>query len=855
MPTPPGFTITTEACARFLADGAALPAGAEEEIDTAIAEVGLAAGHAFDDPDWPLLLAVRSGAAGPMPGLTETVLNLGLNDASVEALARKAGDARFAWDCYSRFVANFAAAVAGVEHHEFEDALDRLKEQRGLSVDAEIPADGWREAVAAFKAIYEDAAGENFPQDPRAQLWRAIRAAFLSWRNSRAAMYRLLHAIPDAGGAAVTVQAMVFGNMGEGSATGVATTRDPATGVRALHGKFLVDAQGSDILSGARPTQPITEAQRKADGSRLPSMETAAPQAYAAFRECAAKLEARCRDIRRIEFTIERGRLWLLETLEEKPSARAALKIAVDMANEGLIAREEAITRVDPASLDELLHPTIDAGAARAILASGLAASPGAAAGEIVFDSDEAIELARAGRKVILVRVETSPDDAGGMHAAEGILTPRGGLTSHAAVIARGMGKPCVTGASSIRVDYEDQSFTVAGRRFAKGEIITIDGSAGHVIAGMVKMRRPELTGEFATLMDWADKARRLKVRANAETPADARMARRFGAEGVGLARTEHMFFEGERIVAVREMILADDAAGRRAALAKLLPMQREDFKEMFEIMAGLPVTIRLLDPPLHEFLPHSESELADVARAMGADPIKLRQRARQLSESNPMLGFRGVRLAVALQEIVDMQARAIFEAAIEAAMETGAPARLEIMAPLVLARAELDIVRARVDETARIVENETGIRPGYQIGAMIELPRAALRAGDIARCAQFLSFGTNDLTQTALGVSRDDAGAYLGDYVEKGVLPADPFMTIDQEGVGELVALGCARARAAREDVKLGVCGEHGGDPASIAFFETIGLDYVSCSPFRVPIARLAAAQAALAARKARGR
>jgi len=854
LPVPPGFTLTTEACARFLTDGRKPPHGLLEQLDQALDRLGRVAGRVFGDPAGPLLVAVRSGARAAMPGLMETVLNLGLNDATVGALARAAQDARFAWDCYRRFVESYAAAVFGVEHYVFEDALEEFKDQKGLAGDDALSADDWRAVVAKYMAIFEDQCGEAFPQDPREQLWGAIGAGFASWENSRARTFRLLHDIPEDWGAAVTVQAMAFGNMGENSATGVALTRDPATGAHELQGEFLLDAQGLEVVAGARKSHPITENARLATHPDRASMEATMPAVFAEFSRFAEKLEAHYRDMRRIEFTVERGRLWVLETQAGKPNARAALKIAVDMAREGIITREEAVARVDPASLDELLHPTIDPGARRAILASGLAASPGAALGEIVFDPNEAIDLAKAGRKVILVRVETSPDDAGGMHAAEGILTPRGGMTSHAAVIARGMGKPCVTGASSIRVDYEDQSFTAAGRRFAKGETITIDGSAGHVIAGEVKMHRPELTGEFAVLMGWADEIRRLKVRANAETPADARAARRFGAEGIGLARTEHMFFEGERIVAVREMILADDAEGRRTALAKLLPMQREDFKEMFEIMAGLPVTIRLLDPPLHEFLPHSDLEVANVARAMGADAAKLRQRARQLAESNPMLGFRGVRLAVAFPEIVDMQARAIFEAAIEAALATGAPAQIEIMAPLVFARAEFDIVKARVEETARAVADETGLEPKYQIGTMIELPRAALRAGDIAQSAQFLSFGTNDLTQTALGISRDDAGAYLGAYVEKGVLPADPFVTIDQQGVGELVALGCARARENRHDVKLGVCGEHGGDPASIAFFERVGLDYVSCSPFRVPIARLAAAQAALK-RKAQGR
>lgn len=847
LPVPPGFTITTEVCAYFYANGKAFPDDLAPQVDAALAEIGRVAGHAFNDPKWPLLVSIRSGARASMPGMMDTVLNLGLNDATVEALARFAGDDRFAWDCYRRFIEMYSSVVLGVEHHAFEDVLDQFKEEKGLSYDTELSADDWRVIVEKFKAIVAHHVGGAFPQDPRDQLWGAIKAVFSSWMNHRAIVYRHLHNIPESWGTAVTVQAMVFGNMDQNSATGVAFTRNPSSGARELYGEFLLNAQGEDVVAGIRTPQPITEVARQVAGGDRVSLEAAMPAIFAEFKRYAEKLERHYRDMQDMEFTVERGKLWMLQTRGGKRTARAALKIAVDMANEGLIGREEALTRVEPLSLEQLLHPTIDPQARRAILATGLPASPGAAFGEIVFDAEEAQTLAAAGRKVILVRVETSPEDIGGMHAAEGILTARGGMTSHAAVVARGMGKPCVSGAGMIRVDYEDQSFSVMGRRFAKGDFITIDGSAGHVIAGEVKMQRPELTGEFAVLMDWADATRRLKVRANAETPADARAARRFGAEGIGLARTEHMFFEGERIVAVREMILADDAEGRRAALAKLLPMQRKDFKQLFEIMSGLPVTIRLLDPPLHEFLPHSDAEVATVARAMGADPAKLRRRAQQLSEFNPMLGFRGVRLAVAFPEIVDMQARAIFEAAIEAALATGAPTQIEIMAPLVFARAELDLVKARVAATATAVEQETGVKPAYDIGTMIELPRAALRADDIAASADFLSFGTNDLTQTTFGISRDDAGSFLSAYIEKGVLLADPFVTIDQEGVGELVSIGCARARAARPGIKLGVCGEHGGDPASIAFFEKVGLDYVSCSPFRVPIARLAAAQAAL--------
>jgi pyruvate,orthophosphate dikinase len=847
LPVPPGFTITTEVCTHFYAHGKTYPAELEAQVDAALVKLGQLAGHAFGDREWPLLVSVRSGARASMPGMMDTILNLGLNDETVGALGRIARNERFAYDSYRRFIEMYSTVVLGLEHHEFEDALEAYKEEKGFRLDTELAAEDWRSVVAAFKTIVEKATSKPFPQDPREQLWGAIGAVFSSWMNHRAIVYRHLHNIPEDWGTAVTVQAMVFGNMDDDSATGVAFTRNPSNGARELYGEFLVNAQGEDVVAGIRTPQSITEAARRAANSDRPSMEAVMPEAYRQFQRVAELLETHYRDMQDMEFTVERGKLWMLQTRAGKRTAFAALKIAVDMANEGLITRQDAIMRVDPLSLDQLLHPTIDPAAKRTILASGLPASPGAAFGEIVFDAAEAEALASSGKKVILVRIETSPDDIGGMHAAEGILTTRGGMTSHAAVVARGMGKPCVCGAGAIRVDLDNQCFTVAGRRFVKGDAITIDGSAGHVIAGAVKMQQPALSGEFAVLMRWADETRRMRVRANAETPADARAARRFGAEGIGLARTEHMFFEGERIVAVREMILADGAAGRRAALAKLLPMQREDFRELFEIMSGLPVTIRLLDPPLHEFLPHSDAEIASVARAMGADPAKLRQRAKELSEFNPMLGFRGVRLAVAFPEIVDMQARAIFEAAIEAAAATGVPAAIEIMVPLVFCKAEIDQVKRQVEETARAVEDETGVAPRYQIGTMIELPRAALRAAEIAQTAEFFSFGTNDLTQTALGVSRDDAGFFLGTYTQKGILPADPFITIDQEGVGELVQIASERARAERPTIKLGICGEHGGDPASIAFFEKLGLDYVSCSPFRVPIARLAAAQAAL--------
>jgi len=790
---------------------------------------------------------VRSGARASMPGMMDTVLNLGLNDESVKTLAATSGDERFAYDSYRRFIQMYSNVVLEIDHHNFEEILEGRKDRYGYLLDTDLSAEDWRAIIAEYKAKVEEETGKPFPQDPRDQLWGAIGAVFSSWMNQRAITYRRLHDIPESWGTAVNVQAMVFGNMGETSATGVAFTRNPSTGVHELYGEFLVNAQGEDVVAGIRTPQNITEAARIAAGSDSPSLETVMPDVFRQFRETTEKLEKHYRDMQDLEFTVERNKLWMLQTRNGKRTARAALRIAVDMANEGLISQGEAVQRVEPASLDQLLHPTLDPNAPRKQLAVGLPASPGAASGEIVFSADEAEDLKNRGRKVILVRVETSPEDIHGMNAAEGILTTRGGMTSHAAVVARGMGKPCVSGAGTVRVDYAAQTLTASGVTMKKGEIITIDGGDGRLFQGAVAMVKPELTDDFKTLMGWADAHRRMKVRANAETPNDARVAHGFGAEGIGLCRTEHMFFEGERIVAVREMILSTDEAGRRAALAKLLPIQRKDFAELFEIMKGLPVTIRLLDPPLHEFLPHGEEEVAEVAKAMGVSAEKLRTRAAELHEFNPMLGFRGVRLAIRYPEIAEMQARAIFEGAVEAGRKTGSPVAAEIMVPLVMTRAELDQTKARIVAMAEAVAKETGVTVPYSIGTMIELPRAALCAGDIAQSAEFFSFGTNDLTQTTLGVSRDDAASFLGVYTARGILPADPFVTIDQEGVGELVKLAAERGRATRPSIKLGICGEHGGDPASIAFCESIGLDYVSCSPFRVPIARLAAAQAAL--------
>ena len=847
LPVPPGFTITTEVCTYFYEHDKSYPKDLKPQVEAALSAVGRITGKKFGDPENPLLVSVRSGARASMPGMMDTVLNLGLNDATVTSLAEKSGDRRFAQDSYRRFITMYSDVVLGIDHTHFEEILDDHKDRNGYSLDTDLDADDWQAIIVRYKERVEEETGKPFPQDPHAQLWGAIGAVFGSWMNQRAITYRRLHGIPESWGTAVNVQAMVFGNMGETSATGVAFTRNPSTGEKKLYGEFLINAQGEDVVAGIRTPQEITEQARKEAGSDKPSMESALPDAFAELKRIHALLEKHYRDMQDLEFTVEQGKLWMLQTRSGKRTAKAALRIAVELAHEKLISKNEAVSRIDPASLDQLLHPTIDPAAERNVIATGLPASPGAASGEIVFSSEEAETLKGQGHKVILVRVETSPEDIHGMHAAEGILTTRGGMTSHAAVVARGMGKPCVSGAGALRVDYRAQTMTAGNVTLKKGEILTIDGSTGQVLAGKVPMLEPVLAGEFATLMRWADGARKLKVRANADTPADARAAVRFGAEGIGLCRTEHMFFDEDRIRAVREMILAGDEKARRAALAKLLPMQRADFVELFKIMGALPVTIRLLDPPLHEFLPHTEEEIAAVAQAMGEDPKKLADRARELHEFNPMLGFRGCRLAIAYPEIAEMQARAIFEAAVEVGRATGKQVAPEIMVPLIASKAELDLVKARIDATAETVAAETKRPVKYQVGTMIELPRAALKAGEIAETAEFFSFGTNDLTQTAFGISRDDAASFLGIYTSKGILPADPFVSIDREGVGELIRIATARGRKVRKNIKLGICGEHGGDPASIAFCDEVKLDYVSCSPFRVPIARLAAAQAAL--------
>ncbi len=850
LPVPPGFTISTEVCTAFSANAGHFPEDLDQQVSDALKRVEAIAGAAFGNAGNPLLVSVRSGARASMPGMMDTVLNLGLNDMTVEGLATRSADRRFAYDSYRRFISMYSDVVLGVDHDAFEDILGGFKDSRDYALDTEISAGEWQSLIERYKALVEEETGRPFPQDVKEQLWGAIGAVFKSWNGARAITYRKLNAIPEDWGTAVNVQAMVFGNMGETSATGVAFTRNPSTGAKELYGEFLVNAQGEDVVAGIRTPQNITERARLEAGSAAASLEALMPETFRELKAAFDRLESHYRDMQDMEFTIQDGKLWMLQTRTGKRTARAALKIAVDMAEEGLIDRSQAVMRIDPASLDQLLHPTLDPKAKREVIATGLPASPGAASGQIVFDADEAERLKALNHRVILVRAETSPEDIHGMHAAEGILTTRGGMTSHAAVVARGMGKPCVSGAGALRVDYRAGTLSAMGIVIRKGETITIDGTTGQVMKGEVATIRPELSGDFAQVMSWADGFRRMGVRANADTPQDARTAREFGAEGIGLCRTEHMFFEAGRIQAVREMILASKPDVRRAALARILPMQRDDFIALFEIMAGLPVTIRLLDPPLHEFLPQADHEIEEVAEQMNASSDALRARVAELHEFNPMLGHRGVRLLVTYPEIAEMQARAIFEAAVEVARRTGKAPIPEVMVPLVASKNELDIVKALVDAVASQVRSESGVEIAYLVGTMIELPRAALRAAEIAQSADFFSFGTNDLTQTTFGISRDDAARFIGEYTAKGIFKTDPFISLDIEGVGELVRMGTERGRTAKPGLKSGICGEHGGDPASIAFCEQIYLDYVSCSPFRVPIARLAAAQASISKR-----
>jgi pyruvate,orthophosphate dikinase len=847
LPVPPGFTITTEMCTYFYVHGNSYPAELKGQVADGLAALERSLGARFGDANNPLLVSVRSGARVSMPGMMDTVLNLGLNDRAVVGLARKSGDERFAYDSYRRFIQMYGQVVLGIDHHHFEELIENHKLETGANLDTDLSAEDWKAIVSGFKDVVSEERGHPFPQEPEEQLWGAIGAVFGSWMNPRAVTYRRLHDIPEDWGTAVNVQAMVFGNMGSDCATGVAFTRNPSTGVDEFYGEFLVNAQGEDVVAGIRTPQHLTIAGKQANKSELPAMEEVMPEALAELYRARRILEDHYRDMQDIEFTVQRGKLWMLQTRTGKRTAQSALKIAVSLVEEGVIDRAEAIRRIEPGSLDQLLHPMLDPSAKTTVLARGLPASPGAAAGKVVFSADKAESLAAHGEAVILVRIETSPEDIHGMHAAQGVLTTRGGMTSHAAVVARGMGRPCVAGAGDLRIDYEAGTLSARNVLVKAGEVVTIDGSTGEVMLGEVPTIQPELSGDFATLMSWADGIRCLKVRANAETAADSRAARRFGAEGIGLSRTEHMFFEADRIGAIRQMIMAEDEAGRRAGLAELLPMQRRDFAEIFRIMKGLPVTIRLLDPPLHEFLPKTEAEFGEMARLTGKDLAAIRHRTLTLHETNPMLGHRGCRLGISYPEIYEMQATAIFEAAVAVAKETGEAVEPEIMVPLIATRKEFDILKAMIDRVGKEVMGREGAVVPYLVGTMIELPRAALLAGEIAVTAEFFSFGTNDLTQTVFGLSRDDAASFIGAYQRLGIFEHDPFVTLDVRGVGELVRIASDRGRATRPGLKLGICGEHGGDPSSIAFCHEIGLHYVSCSPYRVPIARLAAAQAAL--------
>jgi pyruvate,orthophosphate dikinase len=847
LPVPPGFTITTEVCTYYYDHEKTYPADLKDAVAGALAKVEKGLGRTFGSTDKPLLVSVRSGARASMPGMMDTILNLGLNDETVEALAKESGDARFAYDSYRRFIQMFSDVVLGVEHHNFEDVLEEHKDRLGKTLDTELTGDDWKAVVKDFKKLVQDERGEGFPQDPQVQLWGAIGAVFGSWMNTRAITYRRLNDIPAAWGTAVNVQAMVFGNMGDDCATGVCFTRNPSTGDDHFYGEFLINAQGEDVVAGIRTPQPLTEFERDQQESNLQSLETAMPPVFGELVAVRDKLERHYKDMQDMEFTIERGKLWMLQTRSGKRTAAAGLKIAVDMVAEGLITKEEGVARIDPAQLDQLLHPTLDAKAEKTVIGRGLPASPGAATGRIVFSAEDAEVWVDKGEKVILCRTETSPEDITGMHVSEGILTTRGGMTSHAAVVARGMGTPCVSGAGELRIDYSKKTLHALGQTLNEGDVITLDGSTGEIMLGEVAMIQPEVTGDFGELMAWVDEIKVIGVRANAETPLDALTAKKFGAEGIGLSRTEHMFFDPHRIVHMRQMILARDEGERRKALDKLLPHQRQDFLELFHIMDGLPITIRLLDPPLNEFLPHTDEEMGEIAKAAGVTVEDVRVRRAELDESNPMLGHRGCRLAIAYPEICEMQARAIFEAQAEI-MKEGKKAYPEVMVPLVSIKKEFEMQKAIIDRIAKEVMAEQGVELPYMVGTMIELPRACLIADQIAEQAEFFSFGTNDLTQTAYGFSRDDAGTFLDIYHRQGVLEQDPFVSIDQEGVGELVQIGVERGRKTRPDIKLGICGEHGGDPASVAFCHRIGLTYVSCSPYRVPIARLAAAQAALA-------
>ncbi len=863
IPVPAGFTITTDVCTEYYDNNKKLPKGLAEEVKKALKQVEKTMGAEFSNKDNPLLLSVRSGARASMPGMMDTVLNLGLNDETIKGIIKKSGNERFGWDSYRRFIQMYGDVVMGLKPvnkediDPFEEVMEKLKHERGIKADLDLTVSDLKELVSRFKALIKKRLGVDFPNDPWEQLWGSIGAVFNSWHNERASIYRRMNNIEDSWGTAVNVQAMVFGNMGQDCATGVAFTRDPSTGESAFYGEYLINAQGEDVVAGIRTPQQVTlmgsqrwakdnniaEAVRK---QKYPSLEEYMPSAYKDLVAVYKKLEKHYRDMQDIEFTIQNKKLWMLQTRNGKRTAAAAVNIAVDMVNEKLIDRKTALLRIDPNSLDQLLHPTFDPTAQRKVVTKGLPASPGAATGKIVFNADDAEEWKNRGEKVILVRIETSPEDLKGMSAAQGILTQRGGQTSHAAVVARGMGKCCVSGCGELEIDYSAKTLKIKGEVIREGDYISLDGSTGEVMLGKVKTVDAQLSGNFGVIMKWADEAKRLKIRTNADTPHDARVARNFGAQGIGLCRTEHMFFEGDRIKAVREMILADNLEGRKKALKKLLAMQREDFYGILKAMEGYGVTIRLLDPPLHEFVPHEAENQLEMAREMGITPEQVKAKVDSLHEFNPMLGHRGCRLGNSYPEITEMQARAIFEAACQLRKE-GVDARPEVMVPLVGAVKELEAQKKIIVDTAAAVMKETGIKVDYQVGTMIEVPRAALTADLIAAEAEFFSFGTNDLTQMTFGYSRDDSGSFLPGYIAKKILPNDPFRILDREGVGQLIKMAVQKGRSIRKNLKVGICGEHGGEPSSVEFCHSAALDYVSCSPFRVPIARLAAAHAAI--------
>ena len=849
LPVPPGFTITTAACNEFYKLDQNYPVELKDQVSEAIKKVETKIKKVFGDENDPLLVSVRSGARVSMPGMMDTVLNLGLNDKTVIGLAKKTNNETFAYDSYRRFIQMYSNVVLNVDHHNFEDLIENYKLTKGVVLDTELQAEDWKSLIVSFREQIQKEIGKDFPQDVHEQLWGAVGAVFQSWRNQRAKTYRKLNNIPEEWGTAVNVQSMVFGNMGSDCATGVAFTRNPSTGENSFYGEYLINAQGEDVVAGIRTPQNITKKARLESGSEELSMEESMPDVYQELVSIYLKLEKHYRDMQDIEFTVENKKLWMLQTRSGKRTAKAGIKIAVDMVEEKLINKDEALLRIDPKILDTLLHPTLDPKAKKDVIAKGLPASPGAASGKVTFTADDAETLKAQNQKTILVRLETSPEDIHGMNAAEGILTCRGGMTSHAAVVARGMGRPCVSGAGTIQIDYKAKNFRVGDREVKEGDIITIDGSTGEVMVGEVTTIKPDISGDFSTIMSWADEARTLKIRTNAETPLDTKVAREFGAEGIGLCRTEHMFFDEERILYMRQMILSKNIEDRNKALKNILPYQKKDFVEIFKTMHGLPVTVRLLDPPLHEFLPKSEKEINSVAKILNISEREIQNRIADLHEENPMLGHRGCRLAISYPEIYEMQCEAIFEALVECDKDKSEPVIPEIMIPLISTAKELEILKALVERKATEVQAKHGVTIKYLIGTMIEIPRAALNAFDIAKHADFFSFGTNDLTQTTLGISRDDSGKFLDDYVNNNIFAIDPFVSIDVNGVGQLVKLACEQGMKQNKNIKLGICGEHGGDPDSIDFCHNAGLNYVSCSPYRVPIARLAAAQAKIRA------